>query len=671
MGYTGNGTDVGTMIRSSSTGWLSGGDISVNSGDNTLIDLTALVGVKVDSTTVPTIPTEIPIIKDAVVGYDLTTHAPAGELIVIFLSVDENGDIKEDLDPPDAIRRRDRIIIGLVARDDADVIVVPVDTASNFIHNPVSQLQDFLETWGGFSISGNKVSAYSNDLRIKKEAGYYFKNGSNVKNNPKNPHVVPADVRDPISLFNYKLSDGTDITLTATQIDPDIWDDGTDTPATVPDGKFTVQLITQFAEGVVEVFPGTKVYHLLSEAKAALPAIDPDVQKAADSVASINLEFLIVKKGATNLNDETQAEFFSLSKRGALGGIGFQNLNSSGLVFDPGLTDHGDGSVSVGAGIVNLYQTADFTDDLKQFSINEFLRQTGTHTGTDDQAVLTDSTADFPDLVNMTIYNTTDGSSGLITAITATTITATLSGGTDNDWDTNDAYTVKLTDLDTNYIVADYNGGTPHFRNTLNVLEINESNVVPAYTIYRDGNALHTLTWGQVGTGLVNKLHARVVFTDRFGHQTGLALGETGTRTITTTSGIVWVGGTKTSVLGANSSTDITEFWYNVSGVYTKSLVTTYNNTNYDDGTDLQDLLPNRFAVNFVYQGIETDDEHLYYVLGGDDFTITEAVASQPPEILPEVIRSHAMLVGRIIVENGVDLSEQINPPLAYKTKQF
>ncbi len=68
----------------------------------------------------------------------------------------------------------------------------------------------------------------------------------------------------------------------------------------------------------------------------------------------------------------------------------------------------------------------------------------GTHTGSDDAAILTDENADF---VNDSIengdliFNTTDGSYGSITAVTATTITATLAHGSDNDWDTDDAYT--------------------------------------------------------------------------------------------------------------------------------------------------------------------------------------------------------------------------------------
>ena len=68
----------------------------------------------------------------------------------------------------------------------------------------------------------------------------------------------------------------------------------------------------------------------------------------------------------------------------------------------------------------------------------------GAHDGGNDEAALTDSGESWPtdSLVGATIANTTDGSSGTITANTGTTVTATLSGGTDNNWDTGDAYTI-------------------------------------------------------------------------------------------------------------------------------------------------------------------------------------------------------------------------------------
>ena len=68
----------------------------------------------------------------------------------------------------------------------------------------------------------------------------------------------------------------------------------------------------------------------------------------------------------------------------------------------------------------------------------------GTDDTSTDAAFLTDSGETWPTnaYVGMTLYNVTDGSSCVVTANTATTMTCTLAGGTDNDWDTADAWAV-------------------------------------------------------------------------------------------------------------------------------------------------------------------------------------------------------------------------------------
>jgi len=68
----------------------------------------------------------------------------------------------------------------------------------------------------------------------------------------------------------------------------------------------------------------------------------------------------------------------------------------------------------------------------------------GTHDGSGNAAVLTDSTQSWTtnELVGKRINNFTDGSSTIITANTATTVTGVLSGGTDDDWDVSDSYII-------------------------------------------------------------------------------------------------------------------------------------------------------------------------------------------------------------------------------------
>jgi len=89
---------------------------------------------------------------------------------------------------------------------------------------------------------------------------------------------------------------------------------------------------------------------------------------------------------------------------------------------------------------------------------------TGTHTESDGESALTDSTKNWTtnELIGFTIYNKTDSSSGTVTANTSTTVTATLDGGTDDDWDEDDEYIVqkpnvkpvqlKYTTIDRSYI---------------------------------------------------------------------------------------------------------------------------------------------------------------------------------------------------------------------------
>lgn len=76
---------------------------------------------------------------------------------------------------------------------------------------------------------------------------------------------------------------------------------------------------------------------------------------------------------------------------------------------------------------------------------------TGLHDGTGNSASLIDTTVNFVTegiAVGMMAHNTTDGSSGQITAISTTTNTndtlaMTLSGGTQNDWDVGDSYVIS------------------------------------------------------------------------------------------------------------------------------------------------------------------------------------------------------------------------------------
>jgi hypothetical protein len=75
----------------------------------------------------------------------------------------------------------------------------------------------------------------------------------------------------------------------------------------------------------------------------------------------------------------------------------------------------------------------------------------GTHTAAMNLTVMTDAAAHFVanELIGLTIQNVTDGSSGVITGNTETTVTvAALLGGTTNRWNLGDVYSIPGADYD-------------------------------------------------------------------------------------------------------------------------------------------------------------------------------------------------------------------------------
>jgi hypothetical protein len=221
--------------------------------------------------------------------------------------------------------------------------------------------------------------------------------------------------------------------------------------------------------------------------------------------------------------------------------------------------------------------------------------------------------------------------------------------------------TVSLTNNTTNYVIVSYNGGSPAISAITDRTLLNGSDVIFLWTIYRNGNFLHPLVWDAPGAGLAEKLHNRFVGTRRIerAEGSGLVIGEVATRTVTITSGNVWNGVTQTLLGACSSATDTTFLYYHAGGVWTYSLVTQYNNTQYDNGTNLATLTANRYGVSWVYRGVE-NAKHVYIVLGTGDYLLSQAQASQPPAV-PQAISSHALLVGRIIVQKNATTATEID----------
>lgn len=219
----------------------------------------------------------------------------------------------------------------------------------------------------------------------------------------------------------------------------------------------------------------------------------------------------------------------------------------------------------------------------------------------------------------------------------------------------------SLVDNETNYIYIDYNSGTPVWNVSNTDSVINGSDKIRFMTVYRLGTFVHTLEFGNIGAGLSEKLNARTIATERFARESGLTIGLSGSTGIATiTEGVAWNGPFRQELEAVNSVDDFMFKNWRVSGNWTYSVGTPFtfatatdliNNTFYDDG-DLITASAGYYLVNYYYRGQEIND-HIYEVFSQDQYdTFANAQLASVPTI-PELISSHAVLVGRIIVEVG------------------
>lgn len=231
---------------------------------------------------------------------------------------------------------------------------------------------------------------------------------------------------------------------------------------------------------------------------------------------------------------------------------------------------------------------------------------------------------------------------------TGTVLTYSVSGGTSGTEFT------ALLDENTNWIYVDYNSGSPQYIITSTEPDFNRSDRARYLTIFRAGNFLHILDWNGEGSGLANKLLQREYETNFIERASGLSLSlSAGTNVIESTGGIVWNGVDRTNVSAANSNDDVFFTVYNSGGTYTYDVTgTTVNNNFYDDGTDLVELTNNRYVVNWIYRGVEAQP-HVYQIIGLGQYTSVALAQLETVPAAPELITSHTILVGRIIMQKG------------------
>lgn len=220
------------------------------------------------------------------------------------------------------------------------------------------------------------------------------------------------------------------------------------------------------------------------------------------------------------------------------------------------------------------------------------------------------------------------------------------------------------------YVTAIYNGGSPIYDVITDNTIVNHSDRIQVANVIHEvlggDNEPFIFYVGTYGTGLTNKLSHRLIHTQRFGWESGLALTETTGRIINIGAGMIWYDGEEISLAITNTTTTPYHLYYrNPANPLGWDLIkaSAYNNTQWDNGSGtLQTLTNNNFSVNYVYRSVAQTNSDTFVVLGTADYAkLSDAIAAQPPVSLPPIISKQCILVGRIIVEKNLTTAASID----------
>lgn len=211
------------------------------------------------------------------------------------------------------------------------------------------------------------------------------------------------------------------------------------------------------------------------------------------------------------------------------------------------------------------------------------------------------------------------------------------------------------------YIVVEYNFGSPIASIITDVSLITESSTIPVFTLFRSGTQVCWLSWDKLALGLSNKIHQRLVKTERFARESGLALSEVPERAIVVSSGVCWVGATPYN-LNQVSSSDLNKCYLftKTAGVWSKTAVTQYPNTLYQGATDTATINNNAYGVIYVFRCVAENDV-IRLALGTASYNkLIEAKSAAVPSDLPSVFSVNSILIGRIIFQKGATAAESV-----------
>jgi hypothetical protein len=298
-----------------SSGIAAGGDIRVNAGSPSAIDISPFIGYITDFTADPFNPSITRIDFPGVTGLEMDAGA-LGRTVTSWL-MDENQVITQVPSPTTNEQRRTHIRIGLTAQIGG---VITIDQSLPIImQQPANQLSDLMVSLGPFNVSGNIITPNGVNLMVNQSAGSIFSQAFNHYVGPvqtNNPHVSPTVAQTPAQ---YRYTTSTSTTFGALRNTIDVANyapGGVITPLGGGVGTSSIHRVYLFAaNNAVDqliIQYGSAAYSSLSNAVAAVGAgtFTPNPMLSDSAL----IAYIVATRVATDLSNPTHATIVNAGK---------------------------------------------------------------------------------------------------------------------------------------------------------------------------------------------------------------------------------------------------------------------------------------------------------------------------------------------------------------------
>jgi len=217
---------------------------------------------------------------------------------------------------------------------------------------------------------------------------------------------------------------------------------------------------------------------------------------------------------------------------------------------------------------------------------------------------------------------------------------------------------LALTDNANNFILVDYNGGSPALTVTLSAGTINTTTNSIAYVISRVGTTLDYISLVGQNVDANGKLRRRFLNSEGLRRAQGAVL--TGSnRNLLLTSGLYYSGLIEVSTPAFNTSTGSTFTQAYNNGTWVRTTGNTQiNNTQYSLAGVLTTMPTNDYRVDYVYI-LADNPSKLYVLLGSTTYAnINDARLAPVPVSLPSELQFLGTRVGRVIIRKDATTME-------------